>query len=109
MAREKDDETKLAKAGKKKSVLASGLLSFFFGPIGWLYAAPWKVAVPAAAVYLLLAYILPQFILVYIVGILAPVSAIGGVLYAIGFNLAGKRTPIFGKEAAEVKKLVSGS
>src|SRR5260221_662755 len=31
-----------------KSLLAAGLLSFFFGPLGWLYAAPYKVAIPAA-------------------------------------------------------------
>jgi hypothetical protein len=107
MARANDDDVKLTKAKPRRSILASGLLSFFFGPLGWLYAAPWKVAVPAAAVYVLLVTILPQFMMVYIVGLVAPISAIGGVLYAIGFNMAGKRTPIFGKEAAEVKKLVS--
>jgi len=82
----------------KKSILLSGGLSFFFGPLGWLYAAPWKVALPGAAIYLLLASLLPTFMLVYLLGIFAPVSAIGGVLYALGFNMAGKRVPIFGKE-----------
>ena len=104
MARgDNDDSAKLVTKPRKK-ILISGLLSFFFGPLGWLYAAPWKVALPAAGVYVLLCGILPQFILVYLIGIIAPISAIGGVLYAIGFNMAGKRTPIFGKEG-ELKKL----
>ena len=100
-----DGKSSTALTKVRKSVLASGLLSFFFGPLGWLYAAPLKVAVPAAAVYALMLWLLPSFVLVYIVGLAAPVCAIGGVLYALGFNMAGKRTPIFGKEAAEVKKL----
>ncbi len=104
MARGEESSEKVAITKARKSILASGLLSFFFGPLGWLYAAPWKVALPAAGVYVLLCGILPQFILVYLIGIIAPISGIGGVLYAIGFNMAGKRTPIFGKEG-ELKKL----
>ncbi len=83
----------------QKSVLLSGVLSFFFGPLGWLYAAPWQVAIPGAAAHVLVASILPQFIAVYVFALFAPVSAIGGILYALGFNMAGKRTPLFGKDA----------
>jgi hypothetical protein len=112
MASEKDkDDLKLVKSAtstgkKRKSIVASGLLSFFFGPLGWLYAAPWKISVPAAALYVLLIAALPQFILAYLIMIICPISAIGGVLYALGFNMAGKRTPIFGKDG-EMKKLTS--
>jgi hypothetical protein len=82
----------------RKSLVASGLLSFFFGPLGWLYAAPWSVALAGAGAWLLTAYVLPQFLLVYVVGIVAPISAIAGVFYAIGFNLTGVRTPLFGSD-----------
>lgn len=92
------------KETNKRSVVASGLLSFFFGPLGWLYAAPWKSAIVGGGAYLLAAAILPSFLMVYVVGIVAPVSAIAGVLYALGYNLAGARTPLFGK-SGEVKRL----
>src|SRR5213596_3041682 len=36
--------------GDRKSLVASGALSLFLGPLGWLYAAPLREAVPAAAV-----------------------------------------------------------
>jgi hypothetical protein len=91
-------------AAKKRSVIASGLLSFFFGPLGWLYAAPWKSAIIGGGAYLLVAAILPSFLMMYVVAIVAPVSAIAGVLYALGYNLAGARTPLFGK-SDEVKRL----
>jgi hypothetical protein len=95
----------MASSGKKKSILLSGILSLFFGPLGWLYAAPWAVAIPGSAAYLLVCAILPKFLLVYLLGLLAPLSALGGVVYAMGFNMAGKRTPIFGKDE-EPKKLL---
>jgi hypothetical protein len=92
-------------AKPRKSILLSGVLSLLFGPLGWLYAAPWQVAIPAAAIHLLIAGVLPQFIALYILGLFAPISAVGGILYALGFNMAGKRTPLFGKDA-ESKKLL---
>jgi hypothetical protein len=82
----------------RKSVIASGLLSFFFGPLGWLYAAPWPVAIGASGAYVLACAILPTFMIVWLLGITAPISALAGVFYAIGFNMAGARTPLFGKE-----------
>lgn len=92
---------------ERRSVLLSGFLSFLFGPIGWCYAAPWKVAAVGGGLYLLVASILPQFLLVYVVGIVAPLSSIAGIVYAIGFNVAGKRTPMFGKDEDEPKRIAA--
>ena len=84
-------------AKPRKSVLASGLLSFFFGPLGWLYAAPWKSALVGAAGWVLVVAILPQFIIMYLAMLVCPLSAIAGVIYALGFNVIGERTALFGK------------
>jgi len=81
----------------RKSILASGALSFFFGPLGWLYAAPMKEALPAAAIYLLLAMLLPKFLFLGLLGILQPVSALAGILYALKHNANGQRTPLLPK------------
>lgn len=86
-----------AQGGPKKSLIASGGLSFFFGPLGWLYAAPLKEAIPAIVVYVLLCSILPNFLLVWILGVFNPASAIAGVLYAWSYNHEGKRAPLLGK------------
>jgi len=91
----------------KKSVLASGLLSFFLGPLGWFYAAPLKNAAIGGGAYLLCGAILPSFILFYVVGIVAPISAISGIIYALGYNATGERLPIFGKSKDEPKRLSS--
>lgn len=82
----------------KKKLWISGLLSFFFGPLGWLYAAPLKEAIPVIVVYVAVCSILPNFLLVYILSIANLVSAVAGLLYAWGFNSAGKRVPILLKE-----------
>jgi hypothetical protein len=82
----------------KKSVLASGLLSFLFGPFGLLYAAPLKVALPAVGAWVLACAIIPTFILIYVMGALSPIFAVAGVLYALGYNLAGERVTIFGRD-----------
>jgi hypothetical protein len=82
----------------RKSVLVSGLLSFLFGPAGWLYAAPWQVALPGAAAYVLACSILPHVLIVYLLMVVAPLSSIAGVVYALGFNSAGHRIALFGKE-----------
>lgn len=91
----------------KKSVLASGLLSFFLGPLGWFYAAPLKSALIGGGAYLLCGMILPTFLLVYIVGLVAPFSAVAGVLYAVGYNMTGERLPLFGREGAIASKRLS--
>jgi len=102
----------------RKSLLASGLLSFLLGPFGWLYAAPLKEAIPVIVVYAalgwLLQLILPSFLLMYVVGIVNVASGVAGALYAWGHNSAGKRVPLLLKEkdgednpAATIRKLLS--
>jgi hypothetical protein len=86
-----------ASGKERKSVIASGALSFFFGPLGWLYAAPLKEAIPAIVVYVLIGAILPNFLLVYILGLVNIVSTIAGLLYAWSYNHEGRRTPLFDK------------
>jgi hypothetical protein len=73
----------------EKSLLASGILSFFFGPLGWLYAGHWKEALPAAGILILLKWILPSMLLVPLLGVVGPVSAGVGVLYAWKYNRSG--------------------
>jgi len=89
----------------RKSVLASGALSLVFGPLGWLYAAPLKEAAPAIAVYLFLGWLLPHFVLLYLLGIVSPISAIAGVLYAWSFNQEGRRAPLLGSGGAARRAL----
>jgi hypothetical protein len=84
----------LVAGSSQKSLVASGLLSFFFGPIGWLYAGHWKEALPAAGVLILLKFILPTFLLLPLLGVVGPVSAGIGVLYAWMYNRKGERTKI---------------
>jgi hypothetical protein len=90
------------KAEEKKSVLLSGALSFFFGPLGWLYAAPFKEAVPVILVYVLVCSILPNFLLVYLLGMVNVASAIAGVLYAWSYNQEGRRAPLVMKDPPEL-------
>ncbi|AKT40806.1 hypothetical protein [Chondromyces crocatus] len=99
--------TRSAPVEEKKSLIASGALSFFFGPIGWLYAAPLKEAFPAIVIYVLLCALLPKFLLVWILGLVSPVSAIAGILYAWSYNHEGRRAPLIGKakDALPVRRL----
>ncbi len=83
---------------RQKSMVVSGALSFFFGPLGLLYAAPAGVALPAALGWLIAGAIIPTFLLVYVAGIVCPVSAVAGILYAWGYNRAGQRVPLLGGE-----------
>jgi hypothetical protein len=86
----------LARGGSdQKSVIASGVLSAVLGPLGWLYAAPLREAVPGAAVYVGLCSLLPHFLLVPALGLLAPLSGLAGVYYAWRHNQTGERTGLF--------------
>ena len=78
--------------GEKKSLIASGALSFFLGPIGWLYAAPLKETLPAIGVYMVLVMLLPHVLLAPLLGLIAPLSAVAGTLYAWRHNQRGERT-----------------
>ena len=81
--------------GDQKSVVASGVLSLVLGPLGWLYAAPLREAVPGAAVYVGLCSLLPHFLLVPLLGIMAPISGAAGLYYAWRHNQTGERTGLF--------------
>jgi hypothetical protein len=78
----------------RKSLLLSAGLSFF-GPLGWLYAGSLKEAIPAAAIALLVASIVPTFLLMPVLWLVMPLSALTGLVYAWQYNRHGHRTPIF--------------
>jgi hypothetical protein len=79
---------------RERSLVASGALSFFLGPLGWLYAAPLKEAAPAIVVFLILVKIIPAILLYPLLGILMPISALAGVSYAWLYNRKGERTSL---------------
>ena len=78
----------------KKSLLLSAGLSFF-GPLGWLYAGSFKEALPAAAVAALVWAIVPTFLLMPVLWLVMPASAIVGLVYAWQYNRNGQRTTLF--------------
>jgi hypothetical protein len=89
----------------RKSLLLSAGLSFL-GPLGWLYAGSLREALPAAAIALLVAAIVPTFLLMPLLWIALPASAMVGLVYAWQYNRHGQRTPLFlddkkGKDAGE--------
>lgn len=84
----------------KKSLILSGALSFFFGPLGWLYAGSLREALPAGAAFLLISYLLPTFLLLPLAGIALPISGIAGLVYAWQYNRTGKRDRILGDDDA---------
>jgi hypothetical protein len=83
------------RSGDEKSIVASGALSLFLGPLGWLYAAPLREAVPAAAVVVAATMFIPHFLLAPVLGIVAPLSGLAGVYYAWRHNQTGERTGLF--------------
>ena len=100
-------------AAGEKSWLASGLLSLLLGPLGWLYAGAWREAIPAAAGWLGVAALfsmLPMFMMMPVMMVAMPVSAIVGVVYAAKFNRTGKRQRILGPkpDAKSPTKLKAG-
>jgi hypothetical protein len=82
-------------SGRHKSVIASGALSLFFGPLGWLYAAPMREAVPGVVILAAASALLPSFLLAPLLGIAAPLSGIAGAYYAWRHNQTGERTGLF--------------
>jgi hypothetical protein len=94
----------------EKSWAASGLVSLM-GPIGWLYAASWREAVPATAAWVgflaLASKFLPALLMWPVFMVVMPVSAIAGVVYALQYNRTGKRQRLFGgdKDKAKQKQL----
>lgn len=85
----------VARGDGKKSLVASGLLSFFFGPLGWLYAAPLKEAVPAIVVYALFWLVFSHFALFAPLFTLLHIAfGAAGVGYAWRHNQKGERTSL---------------
>jgi hypothetical protein len=82
--------------GDQKSLVGSGVLSVLLGPVGWIYAAPLREAIPGVAIYLGLCSLLPHALLAPLLGVLAPLSGVAGVYYAWRHNQTGERTPLFG-------------
>jgi hypothetical protein len=78
----------------RKSLLLSAGLSFL-GPLGWLYAGSLREAIPAAAIALLIAAVVPTFLLMPVLWLVMPLSALTGLVYAWQYNRHGHRTPIF--------------
>jgi hypothetical protein len=78
----------------EKSILASAALSFFLGPVGWLYAAPLREALPAILVFGVLYKILPMVLFAPLLGVLLPISAIAGAGYAWAHNQSGNRSSL---------------
>jgi len=84
----------------EKSVIASGALSLFLGPLGWLYAAPVADAVGGILIVTVLNMLLPTFLFFWVMGLVQPLSALMAMLYAWQYNKNGTRTSIkdMGKE-----------
>jgi hypothetical protein len=81
--------------GEHKSVAVSGALSLLLGPLGWLYAAPLREAVPAVVLTVAAVALVPTFLLTPVLGVVAPLSGIAGIYYAWRHNQTGERTGLF--------------
>ncbi len=79
---------------EQKSIVAAGALGFFLGPVGWLYAAPLKDAVVAIIIASLTYSILPHFLLIPLLGVLLPASALASAFYAWQHNSKGERVSL---------------
>jgi hypothetical protein len=93
----------------EKSWMISGAASLVLGPVGWLYAGSLREAVPATLGWLVLAAlaskILPVFLIMPVLLVAMPLSAIAGVVYALQYNRAGKRQRLFDDKKAKPKAL----
>ena len=91
----------------EKSWVKSGLASLVLGPLGWIYAGSLREAIPASAAWLVFATvaskILPTFLMMPILLLVMPLSAIAGVVYAMQFNRSGKRQRLFDKDKDKTK------
>jgi len=98
----------------EKSWIKSGVASALLGPAGWLYAGSLREAVPAtvgwAALGIVASKLLPVFLMLPILLVVLPLSAIAGVVYALQFNRSGGRQRLFDrdKDKAKAKQLRGG-
>lgn len=98
----------LARAPGKgeKSWVKSGVASLALGPIGWLYAGSWREAVPAATAWILLLALASKiFLLLPVLMVGMPLSAIAGVVYALQYNRTGSRQRLFDSGKGKPKQL----
>lgn len=92
------EELAVPPAPGEKSWVKAGLGSMILGPIGWLYAGAWREAVPAAAGWIAIAYllkILPSILLFPVLIVALPISGIIGAMYAARYNRHGARQRMF--------------
>jgi len=86
----------------EKSWIKSGVASLALGPVGWLYAGSLREAVPATVGWIALAAlaskILPMFLLMPVLMVVLPLSAIAGVVYALQYNRSGSRQRLFDRD-----------
>lgn len=92
------------RAAGEKNVWVSGGASTLLGPLGWLYAGSFREAIPASAIYLAIAAIVPNMLLLPIAGIALPASGIVGLVYAWQYNRKGRRTRLFGDSQKKKQK-----
>ncbi len=77
----------------EKSVALGGALGLL-GPLGWFYAAPLSEAMIGSAAFFVL-WALSKWLVIGLSGVLLPVSALIGALYAYKYNRTGQRSSMF--------------
>ena len=91
----------------EKSWIKSGVASLALGPVGWLYAGSLREAVPATVGWIALAAlaskILPMFLLMPVLMVVLPLSAIAGVVYALQYNRSGSRQRLSDRDESRSK------
>lgn len=76
-----------------KNVALGGALGLL-GPLGWFYAAPLQEAAVGSVVFLLM-FSLSKWLMIGLSGLLLPLSALIGALYAYKYNRTGRRSSLF--------------
>lgn len=106
----KKELTRVPKAGEK-SWVKSGVASLLLGPLGWLYAGSFREAVPASAAWVafgaLASKVIPMFLLMPVLLVVMPLSAIAGAVYALQYNKKGSRQRLFNRKDKQ-KQLPGG-
>jgi hypothetical protein len=85
----------LEATGKPEKSLLAGAGLGLLGPLGWLYSGSFKETIPAALVVILVASVLPTFLLMPLMPLILPLSAMVGALYAWQYNKTGERQTLF--------------